>query len=360
MRSKTLLLKGTSGKIFWLTLAVLFMLTGVGELIVRTEFFQAPLTPPHLGSSHYQLGHKLAWLDAETKRNGPVDCIMLGNSMVARAFDPDVFQNTYKKATGRDIHCFNFGINASSAFSTAVVARILVEEYNPRFLIVGTDPRDFALPSSDPDVTTIVDSSWIRYHLGDFSLDDWLTDVSYLYRYRSHISRLLHFKYKDTLWSDTKLNFPILPNGLTEIDKVNPLVNDPPDPLNISEEVAYFKKIYAPYVMLDENLVALETIAEHNGSGTQVVIVEMSVADGFYYFFEKGEADYNRYVDAIGKLASLHQVPFWRTEPLDLIPVDGWADYIHVNPKGAAAFSAWLAVQVAIWDGEENLEALQP
>jgi hypothetical protein len=360
MKSNTLLLKETSVKTLCLTLVMLLIFIGVGEMIVRTEFFQLPLTPPQLGSSHYQLGHKFAWLHAEIKRNGPIDCIMLGNSIVGRAFNPEVFQNAYEEATGRDIHCFNFGINASAASSAAVLAHILVDEYHPRLLILGTDPRDYALLSSDPDVTTIVDSSWIRYRLGEFSLDGWLLDVSYLYRYRQHISRLLRFTFKDTLWSDTKLNFPILPNGLTEIDKVNLLVNDPPDPQDNTEEVAYFRKIYSPYVILDENMTALESIMQYNESGTQVVVVEMSMADGLYYFFENGEADYNRYIERISELASQYQVPVWRTEPLDLIPPDGWSDYIHLNPKGAFSFSAWLGKQVAALDGYVNEDVIQP
>ena len=358
--SNTLILKHTSGKTFGLTLIMLLLFIGIGEFIVRTEFFQSPLTPPQLGSSHYQLGHKIAWLDADIKRNGPIDCLIIGNSIVGRAFNPEIFQDAYKEVAGIDIHCFNFGINASAAASTAVLAHILIDEYNPHLLIIGTDPRDYALPSSDPDVTTIVDSTWVRYQLGDFSLDGWLLDVSYLYRYRQHISRLLRFRFKDTLWSDTKLNFPILPNGLTEIDKVNMLVNDPPDPQDDSEEVAYFKKIYTPYVMLDENLTALEAIMKYNHSGTQVVIIEMSMADGLYYFFENGETDYNRYIDRVNELAGKYQVPFWRTEPLDLIPDDGWSDYIHLNPKGARAFSIWLGKQVAAYNLQGNASAKQP
>ena len=360
MSSSTLFLKNTSGKVFRLTLLILLVLLGIGETIARTEFFQAPLTPPQLGSSHYQLGHKFAWLDAVIKRNGPVDCIVLGNSIVGRAFDPKGFERAYKDVTGRDIHCFNFGINASTASSARVLSHILIDKYQPRILILGTDPRDYALSSNDPDVKTIVDSAWIRYRLGEFSLDGWLTDVSYLYRYRQHISRLLRFEYKDTLWSDTNLNFPILANGLTEIDKVNLLVNQPPNPGDMSEEVAYFKRIYSPYKMLDESLVALEAILKSNEAGTQVIIVEMPVADGLYSFFENGEADYNRYVRRVSELASLHHVPFFRTEPLDLIPADGWSDYIHLNPQGAHAFSIWLGQQVAGLDGQGTIEALRP
>ena len=346
MKSNTLCLEKSSSKTLELILVLLLIFSGVAEGIMRTEFFQTPLTPPKMGSSHYQLGHKLAWLDAETKHNGPVDCIMLGSSMTDAGMNPEIIQNAYWKVTGRDLHCFNFGINASSAFSTAVVARILVEEYNPRFLIVGTDPRDYTLPLDDPDVVAVVDSAWIHYRLGDFSLDGWLTDVSYLYRYRSHISRLLRFKYKDTLWSDTKLNFPILPNGYTPISTVSLNVDAAPDPLDPSYEITYYSRIYSSYKMLDVNLTALESIMGYDEVGTRVLVVEMPVSDGLYHFFGNGEADYNRYVTQLSELASLHQVPFWRTQPLHLIPVDGWADYSHLNTTGAEAFSRWLGWQL--------------
>jgi hypothetical protein len=346
MKFDTLRLNKKSSKTLWLTLVMLFVFGGSAEAVVRTEFFQAPLTTPKMGSSHYQFGHKLAWLDAEVKRNGPVDCIMLGSSMTDASMNPEIVQNTYREVTGRDLHCFNFGINASSTASTAVMARILIEDYSPRLLIIGTDPRDYALPLDDPDVVAALDSTWIRYRLGDFSLDGWLTDVSYLYRYRQHISRLLRFTFKDTLWSDTRINYPFLPNGYTPISMVNLKVDAPPDPLDTSYEVTYYSRIYSSYEMLDVNLQALAEIMYYDKTTTQIIVVEMPVSDGLYYFFGNGEADYTRYVARVSELAGLHQVPFLRTEPLDLIPVDGWSDYSHLNTTGANVFSSWLGRQI--------------
>jgi hypothetical protein len=346
MKSNTLRLNKISSKTLWLTLVLLLVFGGIAEAVVRTELFQAPLTPPKMGSSHYQLGHKLAWLDAEIERNGPVDCLMLGSSMTDASMNPEIFEDAYWEVTGRDLHCFNFGINASSAASTAAMARILIEDYSSRLLIIGTDPRDYALPLDDPDVVAALDSTWMRYRLGNFSLDGWLTDVSYLYRYRQHISRLLRFTFKDTLWSDTKLNYPILPNGYTPINTVNLNVDLPPDPLDTSYEVTYYSRIYSSYEMLDVNLKALEEIMEYNKKGTQVIVVEMPVSDGLYYFFGNGEADYNRYVARISELANQYQIPFLQTEPLDLIPDDGWSDYSHLNTTGAEGFSLWLGQQV--------------
>ena len=360
MKSDTLQLKWASNKTLWLTFVMLLVFGAIAEILVRTEFFQTPLTPPKMGSSHYQLGHKLAWLNKEIKRNGAVDCLMVGSSMTDAGMNPIIFQNTFWEVTGSDLHCFNFGINASSAASTAVMTRILIEDYNPRLLVVGTDPRDYALPLDDPDVVAVLDSTWIRYRLGDFSLDGWLTDISYLYRYRQHVSRLIRFAFKDTLWSDTKLNDPFLPNGYTPINTVNFKVDAPPDPLDTSYEVTYYSRIYSPYKMLDVNLNALAQIMEYSRTGIQVIVVEMPVSDGLYHFFGNGKADYNHYIASVSELADQYNVPFLRTEPLDLIPYDGWSDYSHLNTTGAEAFSLWLGRQVGDTVKQDNSHISAP
>lgn len=360
MKFDTLRINHLSGKSLWLSIILLILFVGMAEWIARLEIFQAPLTPPKLGSRHYQLGHKLALLDAETKRNGPIDCIMVGSSMVDVGFNPDFFQNGYEETTGQGIRCFNFGIDASSAVSTAVLVRILIEDYHPRLLLIGTDARDYAVPSTDRDPVAILETPWIQYRTGHFSLDGWLTEHSYLYRYRQHLSRLLHFNFEGTLWSETNLNFEILVNGYTPIDKVADYINDPPSPQDDSYEVVYYSRIFAPYHMLDENLNALESIMEYNGATTQVIVVEMPVADGLYYFFGNGEADYDRFIARISGLAGLHHIPFWRTEPLDSIPDDGWSDYSHLNVKGAEIFSKWLGEQVGRLEVQKDAGGLQP
>jgi hypothetical protein len=65
-----------------------------------------------------------------------------------------------------------------------------------------------------------------------------------------------------------------------------------------------------------------------------------------YYFFGNGENDYQRFIVQMNELSELHQVPFWQTESLDLIPDNGWVDYSHMNATGAKVFSSWLGQQV--------------
>lgn len=360
LKSATLQIRTTSVKTVWLTVLLFILLTAVAEWVARSESFQVPLTPPRMGSRHYQLGHKLALLNVLARKTGRVDCIMLGSSMVDTGFDPAAFETGYKEMTGQDIHCFNFGIDASSAASTAALVRIVVEDYHPRLLIIGTDPRDYAVAREDPDPVVVLNTPWVAYRQGDFSLEGWLLENSYLYRYRQHLGRLARFQFEGTLWSNTKLNYEIQPNGFTPLGKVSTYINDPPNPGDDSFEVTYYMRIYSSYRMLHENLEGLESIMDHNESGIPVILVEMPVADGLYYFFGNRESDYNRFLIRVGELATLHHVPFWQTEPLDFIPDNGWVDYSHLNKTGAEIFSTWLGQQVGRAEHEGSIKIFQP
>ena len=360
LKSATLQIRTAPGKTVWLTVLLFLLLTAAAEWVARSESFQAPLTPPKMGSRHYELGHKLALLDVLARKTGQVDCIMLGSSMVDTGFDPAAFETGYKEMTGRDIHCFNFGIDASTAASTAALTRIVAEDYHPRLLIIGTDPRDYAVPRGDRDPAVVLNTPWVAYRQGDFSLEGWLLDHSYLYRYRQHLGRLARFQFEGTLWSNTKSNYEILPNGFTPLSKVSTYINDPPKPGDNSFEVTYYTRIYSSYHMLPENLKSLESIMKYNETAIPVILVEMPVSDGLYYFFGNRETDYDRFLTRVGKLASLHHVAFWRTEPLDFIPDNGWVDYSHLNKTGAEIFSTWLGQQVGEAEHQGNIKANQP
>jgi hypothetical protein len=112
--------------------------------------------------------------------------------------------------------------------------------------------------------------------------------------------------------------------------------------------------------MLRDNLDGLESIMEYNQSGTPVILVEMPVSDGLYYFFGNRKSDYNRFLTRVGELATLYHVPFWQTKSLNFIPDNGWVDYSHLNKTGAKIFSIWLGQQVARAENQGSLKAFQP
>ena len=112
--------------------------------------------------------------------------------------------------------------------------------------------------------------------------------------------------------------------------------------------------------MLHENLEGLESIMAYTDLGISVILVEMPVADGLYYFFGNRESDYNRFVARVDAVASRDQVPFWQTEPLDFIPDNGWVDYTHLNRTGAEIFSTWLGQQVGKAERQGSIKTFQP
>jgi hypothetical protein len=327
IRSTSLNLTGWSGKTLLLTIISAILFFGILEIMVRMHALQAQLTTPPMGSGHYQLGQKLAYLDSQVQKNGRMDCIVIGSSMVDVGFDPEAFARGYREIKGQDIRCFNFGIDSSSAASTHAIARIMLEDYHPRLLIIGTDARDYVVPQDALEIAVLMDAPWIKYRLGDFSLEGWLMDISYFYRYRQHLNRLLRFNYEGTLLDASNHNESLLPNGYTTLEMVSAHVNHPPDPNNDSYEVE-------------------QTLAS-NKSDVQILVVEMPVSDGYYYFFGNGKDDQRQFVHAICTLAARYQVPFWQTGSMDLILDNEWADYGHVNRKGAEHFSSWLGSQVA-------------
>ena len=253
-----------------------------------------------------------------------------------------------------------FCLPRPSAASTAALVRILIEDYQPRLLIFGTDARDYAVSPMDPDPAVILESAWVQYRQGNFSLEGWLLQHSYFYRYRQHLGRLIHFHLNGTLWSQTDKKSAILPNGFTPLQEIATYINDPPDPKDNSFQVQYLTRIYSSYRMLDDNVVALERIIEYDESDRGVIIVEMPVSDGLYYFFGNGEVDYNTFIARISELADLYHVPVWRTEPLDSTPDDGWSDYSHLNVTGAAIFSTWLGEQVGKLEIQKDAADLKP
>ena len=352
LRDGTLQMQRPFGKTLGLTLLMFILVTGIAEIIVRSNTFQSILREPEMGSSHYQVGRKLARLDAIVENSGPIDCLIVGSSMVDVGFDPRSFREGYKNGGEQDIRCFNFGIDASTAASSAAIAKVLIDDYQPRLLIYGTDARDYAVPSEDKDPAVILESNWIRYRTGHFTLDGWLLEHSYLYRYRFILSGLSRFDLEDTLRSQTRLTFEIRSDGFTPLTTVATYINDQPDPQDDSFEVTYNTRLFSSYKILEENLTALENIMSYNEQGTQVIIIEMPVSDGLFYFFGNGTDDFQRFTAQVDQLANAHQVPFWQTTTLDMIPDDGWFDYSHLNTTGAAIFSNWLGQQVSTAENE--------
>jgi hypothetical protein len=106
-----------------------------------------------------------------------------------------------------------------------------------------------------------------------------------------------------------------------------------------------------------DRLSALGELLRLRSPGLEVLVVEVPVSETALQHYGDGEADHQRALDEIEKVTARYGVPFWRYPAERAIPVDGWADFIHLNRAGAEAYSRWLGEQLleAVRDGRLKL-----
>jgi hypothetical protein len=339
IRGNTLQLRRPFGRTFGWALALAVTILAAAEGLARSETVQAHLPPPGVGSSNVVFEFRLHYLDTLVKREGRVDCLFVGNSMTVRGVDPEIFAGAYRQQTGEDIICFNFGIRGATASTIGPMAEIFVERYHPRLLIYGSTARDYGEGLRTSSKKVVLDIPWTQYQLGRASFEGWLISSSYAYRqYLALLDGVTHRQpapRKDLAPSLTAY-------GFDRGDRQAARVDVSPD----LEEYANLVEAFADYRVSEEDLQGLAWIVALEKRGVEVVIVEMPLPPTALEVFGDGEADYRLYLDRVGAYAQEHDVPFWRTHTLDLIPDDGWRDHFHLNLTGAEAFSAWLGEQV--------------
>jgi hypothetical protein len=331
-----------------LAFIILLFFLLAGETLFRSEMVHAALVAPGMGSEHRQFAEQLNRFEAYASENQPVDCIFIGNSTIMTDFAPDVFERAYKRETDEEIDCYNFGVSASTAASSAALAQILVQDYEPRLLIYGTQARDYTISPEEEEAAVLLDAPWIRYKLGYPSPEGWLYDRSFLYRYRDIIMQSVRF--------ESDLQYLLRATGARQEevrddyfpkDGQGPFdIPNPPSRDSGHGHDKYYFDTLAGYEVLPENLEALELIINSQSSTTQVVVVEMPVPETFFFYFGDGEQDYETFINTIRKSVLARSVPFWETTSLNLFTEDNWFNYSHLNSGGAVLFSEWFGRQL--------------
>jgi hypothetical protein len=351
--TRTLKITRILGKTLSQALFLLVLMLGISEVAVRQEKVQAFLPFPSLNSRHLHLERQWSRLERLAKSGVKIDCIALGNSMVLNGFDPQVFVQSYASHTDEELHCFNFGVDAMTPVSASALAEILIETYQPQILIFGTDARDFAIDRDAEETIIISEMAWIQYRLGSFSLEGWLVEHAYLYRYRYSIADTLMFAL------DRRIDSPENLYGFEPFE-TEFAVDVPPDPKDEEYHVQYYYRVLKNYTVQPENTDALQQLLAWQGNGTTIVVVEMPVPATYFYFFDNPTSDYNSFIDALRSTTTDHKVLLLETSSLDLIPDDGWVDYSHVNRKGSLLFSGWLGNQIGKATAEGKFSARNP
>lgn len=311
-----------------LALAWLVVLIAPAEAVLRIHAVQAALPAPNVGSS-YEEGAKQVRLEWTLDR-GPVDCFLVGSSVVVQGLDPAVFEQSVAEAGGPKLHCFNAAIRGATLRMTAQKIAKLNRLYHPRLFIYGINYRDLMF---DPTVDMGDLTSASEPPPGPNAPADWLGTHSYLYEYASTVRWYLSAS-NAALGNRQHYETILDARGFMHEPGIWPHIERIPPPRT-------------RYTTHPGALALLTRIAAMNGRGPTMILVEMPVPPSGIHLLGGADATFDKYVQSVQDAADSQGTLFVPTTRLKLIPEDGWADLIHLNQNGAHVFSMWLGHTLA-------------
>jgi hypothetical protein len=315
-----------------LSLVLSLLILGVlSEAALRVGHAAHVLPAPNMGVANPELGIKVARLDALIKAKGKIDCIFIGSSAVDSDIETQELSRAYQARTGEEIACFNFGIAAMPTTATPIVGKFLIARYHPKILIFGADPSVF----SDDFPGGVYDVPWVRYHAGDATLEGWLMENFYLYRYSIASADWRNVE-RIELYSRLERN--ISPFGY------NAYKRDDYEIITTGWEMAGHQ-LHPPYFASYRQFLNLSS------AGTQIIILELPTQMNFRVKTDPADDKtyHEEFLKPIIADAESRGALFWRSGQLvfTALPANHFADWLHLNYRGAIVFSGWLGEQLA-------------
>jgi hypothetical protein len=325
---------------------IVFLVLLIGlECMARLPFVQAKIPLRSLGFSNYLFEIKWAKLNEFVKQNGVPDAIIVGNSMVNTGIDPLVINQKMKELTGKSITIFNFGVEGLNLSAIDDLARLLIDTYNPKILIVGTDIRDYSLRMDQLPSDEFLQTSWLKYELGNFSILGWLVDHSAFLQYYLLGRNWFQSDFTDQLQTVFKRYKDTNTAGY-ELDRHVPTGDyQKPDPQNADDKVLL--DLFKNYIIDPGRLGLLDSLVKMGKeNGTSVIFIEMPLQKTMYQFFDhpkQTRADFLQHIRPIIQQAgsTLIETPIYGD-----IPNADWGNRTHLNLNGAPIFSQFLGEQL--------------
>lgn len=336
--------------------AILFALLCVlTEVVARTPFVQARIPYQAYGTNHTQLELQINMLDRFAREKGAPDCFIFGSSQAFREVDTDVFERAYEAASGERVTCYNFGVTGSQIWTTSVLSRILIQQYQPRLVVIGTSFLDYTEGREYQIDDRFKQNDWLEYQMGIFTLNGWLTEHSYAWRAITLFSyaALSDMRFGAVLSEVKKWDGEIAESGYALSDKAI----DPSQPLDPASVKAMLVE-YGDFNISERNLAALEEIVVFSQQiGAKVLIAEMAYHPAMLELKDgkgqprieraKVEAFIAKVNDRLRAIASAHDIALLELDSSLVLPEEGWFDLYHLNIYGAEIFSQWLGERAA-------------
>jgi hypothetical protein len=336
-KNRTLKLERPFGRTLILSLAILAGLVAAAELLLRWEPLQSRLPYPSFGNNSHQLDIKLHLLDKMAERDGPPDCLFLGNSMVQAGIDPDAFNETYREITGHTLRCFNFGVLGMAPYAGATLIRILNRNYSPKMVIWGISPYDLKTNEKNKQLA-LEDGSWIRFQTGEGNFGGWLIDASYLTRYYLRFRLWLDFPRIDRVIRASERRWSA--NGFTRGRRGSSIAA--PDQLEREAE----NKGAMRNFKINQRVLSRMHEAFQSTPGVTCVLVEMPIHRSNEAGGEEEEKSYEKLVSLIQGFAGRKNIHFIQSDRQNSFNDSHWRNFLHMNSIGARRFSQWLGRRV--------------
>jgi hypothetical protein len=316
---------------FFLTIPILLLLA---EIMARSPLGSL-LPAPSIQADDFLFDAKIYALEGQVRRDGSLDCLFLGSSVANSDIDPELVEQTYLSQTGKAIHCYNLGMPALTLGNATAIAEAVIPRFHPKVIIYAVLARDINDVTANLDHLEKID--WVTYNQGRPSLNGWLVDHLYAWRYfitwRYWLMPQNRVKMdEDTLWLTAKgfqpaqgIRDPYIPNLTMTPARLREVWTDPGHAQAVERFLALRQK--------GVTIVLLEGPAYH----------ELDGSDSETWLAYK-----NDYLPTLLNILEANDIPFWRTGTVSIqIPKSNWYDWLHLNSAGAETFSQWLGGQMA-------------
>lgn len=313
-----------------LVAVVILLVMAAAELGVRAIDSKLP-EPLEWPSVEAQL--KVHQMDALAKQGG-ADVVFVGSSVVNAGIDPAVFES----AVGHG-RAYNAALSAGVPLLIEPwTINTVLPRLHPKLLLIGVSSFDFYdHPASDAFFRAFADSSAGRRALGDDGLldriDRWMSDRSELWAHR------LDIRDPRTLLDAVRGDDP------HQVPEFGPIEADgrasyPQTSLPPSDPRAQGPPIDG-WTLGTRNPDALKRMIEAaRHQGVAVALVDMPITQRYVDRHPHGQADYERFLDALRALATDEGVPLFefdgRRDPATFV------DVVHLSIPAAEAFTAQL------------------
>jgi len=339
------------------TAAFFLVVITIMEFFARTSWAQKTYTYRSVGNYHYQFEIKWFRLQDFVQKNGGVDVIILGSSLVNTGIDPAIMAQSYYEQTGIHLRIFNFGVEGLTIAPNSVNARILVNKYHPALLIYVTEMRDYIATDGLDYEQRFLSNPWIQYQEGKFNFTGWLIDHSMALQYYLPYRNWMQANFPQLFYSSfIYCSKNTLASGYEPELAMGENIDLPPDPNN-PDDAQYFEA-YGNFQIAPSRMGNLHSILSLGQSeGTKVLIVEMPVHSTFYVYVG-GDKVHKQFQQTISSFVLSNGGSFIPAERCNDIPLIGRANRWHLNYLGAPVFSSCLGQQLAILADEQNTHYL--